>query len=366
MNSNNEDLAQSWWQDIGLDAADDVPNIHNPPPENLPDLLDELILSEEALVAKIELCDKLAHDLIPRTKFVKNKLEVLRSKHPEWLSKPNLNGEYDETEEDKVQVALRQQVMFLSRVLIQLQFLHFLLSQKWRDSAVTSVEQHRRLLDAFLGERRAHPGIEVANARLQHCVEGCPFYYLNGSHEWTKKPYSQGWVDDMTSSDWSWPTVQREIEGLVRSGRAEISPTIDLLYAHLKRMLPYWFWSNNPQPWSLIARVSNKMGADDGIFQKVHTLVRCKKPPGMIEKERVARLAQMQQEQAAKGEPEESAVDAAIVIDPEAVHEVDPGAGLDGKALIRDWNDGAKEKQLRSWLDYWGFQDWIKQYRSRM
>lgn len=364
MDLGHNDEDQRWIDDdIDFDFANDRPTTHNPPPKDLPDLLDELILSEEALGKKIGLCDKLAQDLITRIAVVKRKLEALRAKHPEWLTRqePSNNA----TRKGKVQIAFEQQVTLLSHMLIQLQFLHFLASQNLRDIVVECVRAHRRLFEAFLGERHAHAGIEVANASLEHCIEGCPFYYLNGSHEWTKRPYSQKWVDEMTCSDWSWSAVHQEIEDVLRTGRAEISPKIDLFHAHLKRMVPCWFWINDPQPWSLQARVSKRVDAQGRQIERVETVVRFKKPSALIEKERATKLAQIRQVQETGVDSAGADAEETIVIDPEAVQEVNPSVALDGQVLVRNWTDGAADEPVPSWLDYWGFEAWIKSVRRK-
>ncbi|KAK5101084.1 hypothetical protein LTS08_004690 [Lithohypha guttulata] len=339
--TDDEDNTFSLAENV-LDAAIHPLSSVNPPPIDLPDLLDSLIDSESKLVGKIELCDQLADGLARRILHIRNKLERLQRRYPEWRSKVNPYADgVPRKNKSKMQVAFEQQEVVFSRMLMQLNFLHFCLFTR------------------FLGERHSHPGIEIANSRHLHCVDGCEWYLLHGPYEWSEQPYGKLWQAEMNHTNWDWVAVRKHINDLIENSRAKASDNVDLLHSHLLKFVPFWFWVEDYESWTLQAKISARADEQGRKLERITTVVRYQKSTGQLEQELERARTVVQQKKEQTGE--ECTTPTIDDIDPFGVQDLHPHIVFDGKVFIREWAEGAEAKVIDSWLDYWGFQQWLRQ-----
>lgn len=331
-------------------------NSLNPPPKDLPDLLDGLLVSDSGLHNKLQCCANLSEEIGNRVADLQRRLENLRSKFPQWRSD---EPQQVEGPRDKHRLAFGVQEAIYVRMLSQISFLYHVAHRQLPHVITEQRKQVKHIFDAFLGDLHDHHGIEIANSAHLHCVEGCRWYFESGPYEWTKKPYSHEWWAEMNHTNWDWVKMRKHIEDLMKNTASKQIRAVNDFETHIRRFVPPWFWRGETHRWGLQSRF--RIIEKEGV-KKVHmnVFVSYQKTEQEMEQEHAKRLAVLvQQQREQEGVENETSIDTySIVIEPMGAVNVNNNTIFDDELFVADWEQAASTPK-GSWLKYWGYDTWL-------
>lgn len=342
--------------DSEFEIAANSLNSLNPPPKDLPDLLDKLLRSDTALRDRREACDKLSLDLASRLDDLRNRLENLRRKFPEWRSD---NPNCFLGPKDKHHLAFALQEAVYTRMISQVSFMHNVAHARLPVSLEKQRVECKYIFEAFLGDRHDHPGIEIANSAHLHCVDGCRWYFEHGPYEWTKKPYSNEWWAGMNQTDWDWVKMRKHVEDLIQDITSKHLRTADEFQYHIRQFVPSWLWKGDTQRWGLQTRF--RIVEDQDGCKQVHgnVFISYQKSQIDMEQEHARKVAALvkQREQEDMDNPTDIDIKG-VVIEPMGTFDINNFTIFDGEMLVADWEQAARVP-AGSWLSHWGYDRWI-------
>lgn len=364
MDFDNSKSDRSSWDATVLELAGHPLSSINPSPEDLPDLLDKAITNETELRKRLERCETTSECLGRQIISLKERLDNTRGE----LSRRSeaANGYRVRNPKRQSRSALEAHDTVLTRMLFQTVFMQHCLSETFRGLLQHHIKSHKEIFDTFLGERHDHPGIEIASSEFLYCVEGCDWYFIHGPYEWTKKPYSNVWREEMNSTDWDWFRVRQHIEEVLEDTKSKALDVVDLFHAHVKRFVPYWFHAESLQSWTLLSGVQKVRDPSGLVKVKNVVVARFSKSESAIKEEKHRKLEELNKGRMTK-EGLTGAItveDTDVAVDPVGMQLIDPNIVFDGIASAPDWDDGAHPKSLGSWLNYWGYHGWHQKYSA--
>lgn len=344
---------------ILLEVAANPLNSLNPPPPDLPDLLDSLISSDAVLQNKLRHCRGAAEEISSRVEDVQTRLRTLRSKFPRYSSD---NPYRIEELNNKTYIAFKLQERIYDRMLKQVAFLFHVAHEQLPETIQNLRIQHQHIFNEFLGRQHNHPGIEIANSDHLHCVDGCGWYFEHGPFEFSKKPYSNEWWADMNQTVWDWVKLREHIEELIKTASQSVNE-VDLFIEQLRKQVPKWFWAGGTHKWSLTTNFRKGQDADGITRIQVNGLALYPKTEKEMEEEHSQKLQVLVQKLQAEGRPvdQESIAAKQIVIDPTGNAFINDQFVFDGKLEVVDWNK-ARNVSKGSWLAHWGYIEWLTDF----
>lgn len=300
----------------------------NPPPPDLPDLLDRVIASEAEMRRKWVVCDQLANKLVKRVGNVKQRLDVLRQAYPQYRTDMTQLKRGPETKDRMCFLACEE---LYQRMFMQTSFMHNCLTRNIKTLLQRQMKAHKGIFDALLGDRHDHRGIEVANSRTLQCASGCDWYAKNGPYEWTRRP-------------------------------------ADMFLSNARTHVPIWFWYEKYETWSPfieVRRVQTESGPSE---EKVVCKIRFEKTKAIMEKEQLYKREQLRQKRSEHDcAAEKGILDLSIVeINTVGEQDIDPAVVFDGDACSPGFNNGVQPTSVGSWLNVLGYQDSLNNYTSTM
>jgi len=337
----------------------------NPPPQDLPDLLDRVIASEAEMRRKWVVCDQLANKLVKRVGNVKQRLDVLRQAYPQYRTDMTQLDRGPKTKDRTCFLACEE---LYQRMFMQTSFMHNCLTRNIKILLQRQMKAHKDIFDALLGDRHDHRGIEVANSRTLRCASGCDWYAKNGPYEWTRRPYTNQWWEQMNDTNWDWVRMRQHIAETIADARGKAVLIADTFLSNARTHVPIWFWYEKYETWSPfieVRRVQTESGPPE---EKVVCKVRFEKTKAIMEKEQLYKREQLRQKRsehdcaAEKGNLDLSVVETNAV----GEQDIDPAVVFDGDAYSSGFNNGDQPTSFGSWLDCLGYQDWLNNYTSTM
>lgn len=228
------------------------------------------------------------------------------------------------------------------------------------------MKAHKDIFDALLGDRHDHRGIEVASSRHLQCTPGCNWYVEHGPYEWTKRPYTSQWWEEMNDTDWDWVRMRQHITDVLANARGKAIVVANIFLSNAQIYVPFWFWYEKYETWSPWIQVLPVQNEDSVAEEKVVCQIRFEKTKAIIEEERLRKLEQLRQD---RGEEEDTAGagtldDTVVEVDAVGKQEIDPAVVFDGDAYLPDFNNRTQPTSIGSWLDWWGYQKWSDSYNS--
>lgn len=351
--SNQEDNENAIANRLILGLAAHPLSSCNPPPPELPDLLDSLIASEARLEEQIAAIEHAGKGLVRRINDVQFRVQRLRA------ANSHLKSNLEEGDKDAQSERLVQRRIFeakervFSKMWIQIIFVHFMFTQKIRGMTISTIKAHRDIFAEFLGERHNHPGIQVANSLTLSCAPGCDWYQKHGPYEWSKKPYSNAWLEEMNNTDWDWLRIKEHIAAAIEVGGGKVISMFQMLQSNSVRFIPGWFWAENFETWTLHGEVEPISSSEGKVENQVTVKVRFNKSAATIQQEKAKKLCEM-----IKGgfHDPASSDDPVIEIDEVGEMTIDQSFVFDGIASKMAPN-GRGQEDVR-WLIWWGYEKW--------
>ncbi|KAK5949646.1 hypothetical protein OHC33_009243 [Knufia fluminis] len=333
----------------------------NPPPPDLPDLLDKLIASDAELRKKWTVCDQIVTKLLKRVPNIKQKLEGLRQAHPHYRTDVARSKPGRRTKQRKCFEACEQ---LYQRMFMQTSFMHYCLTRKTKPLLQQHMKAHKDIFDALLGGRHDHRGIELANSRRLQCAPACNWYAEHGPYEWTMQPYTNQWWEAMNNTQWDWVRMRQHIADTMTNAQTKGIVVADIFLSNAQKYVPFWFWYEKYESWFPrvdIIRIQNENDVEE---EKFVCKVLFEKTEAIMEKERLWKIEQLRQVRSEQEEAnEESATtDAHVEVDPLGERDLDLAVVFDGNAYSPDFNNGAQPTSMGSWLNWWGFEKWLKSH----
>lgn len=337
-------------------------NSCNPPPREMPDLFDSVIASEARLNLLIAKYDKVACEIDQRLANIKERLQQLRAKNGH-CTKTHVQGER-EIGPSRKHLIFQAEERVLRKMYLQLAFLHYNFATKFRRLAVMTVQAHHDLFDEFLGQKHDHAGIEVANATKLSCATNCSWYQKHGPYEWSKKPYSDQWWEEMNHTDWDWIRIKDHIVAAVSVGSARLFAMYDTLHATARKFVPSWIWAEDFRTWTIHGDVESFRNIEGRTEQKIVIKARFNKSTAAMEQEKAKKLDEIKKMRLARGEVDGQELKQSldkIVVDVDKIAEmvIDQGLVFDGMGQV----PGSKGQgpQSARWLVWWGFEKWCSE-----
>lgn len=340
----------------------------NPPPRELPDLLDSLIASESRLEGQVTVIDKLAIGLSRRIEDLRKRLQKLRAENLHFKTNTNTMNLATDSESVNKRRIFEAQERVLQRMCLQIAFIHHTFVQKIRVMTISIIKAHRDIFDEFLGEKHNHAGIQIANSSTLSCTPDCDWYQEHGPFEWSKKPYSNGWWKEMNHTDWDWLRMKEHFAETVTTSGGRIIAMFEMLQGNSMKFVPSWFWADDFETWTLHGRVESVKNTEGRVERQVVIKVRFNKTPAMIEHETVKKLNELkktQAEQQKAGASDTSQPTDGITIEIGKVGEmiIDETFAFNGLAS-KPGLDGQGPQRIR-WLVWWGFEKWYAEHFSK-
>jgi len=346
-----------------LELAAHPLNSTNPPPPDLPNLLDNLIASEAELRRKWVVCDQLVDKLVRRVPHLKQRLESLRQAHPQYRT--NISR-LKQTRKSKQRMCFETCEELYQRMFMQTSFMHYCLTRKTKAVLQQHMKAHKDIFDTMLGHRHDHRGIEIANSRKLQCVPSCDWYDEHGSYEWAKQPYTNWWWQEMNNTNWDWVKMRLHITDTIDNARAKAILAADMFLSNAQAHVPFWFWYEKYEtwsPWIEVLLVQNEYGIDE---ERIVCKIRFEKTGAIMEKERLYKLEQLMHERAEhEGFDQPGLIDDTdLNVDAVGERNIDHVVVFNGDAYSSGFNHSGQPTCIGSWLDWWGYQKWLDTYRS--
>lgn len=335
----------------------------NPPPQDLPDLLDGVITSEAELRRKWVICDQLANKLVKRVVNVKQRLQTLRQAYPQYRTNMTQPKRGPKTKDRMCFQACEE---LYQRMFMQTSFMHNCLTRNLKVLLRRQMKAHKDIFDALLGGRHDHYGIEVANSRTSHCAPGCNWYAEHGPYEWTKQPYTNQWWEEMNDTNWDWVRMRQQISDTIANARDNALLVADMFLSNARTHVPVWFWYEKYEIWSPFIELRRMQNENGSLEEKVVCKIRFEKTKAIMEKERLYKREQMRQERSKQdGAAGEGTMnDSVVEINAVGEQDIDPAVVFDGDAYSPDFNNGAQPTSIGSWLGCLGYQKWLNSCSS--
>lgn len=340
--------------DTAFEVAANPLNSLNPPPRDLPDLIDKLLSSDAALSSRIEGCNQVAYKLRDRLFDLRDRRENLRQRFPQWRSD---NPQKLQGPKDKHRLAFESQEAIFTRMISQVDFLsNFTLARlPLRLMSQRSACEH--VFAVFLGDHHDHRGIEIANSAHLHCVDGCRWYFEHGPYEWSKKPFSNQWWAEMNHTDWDWVKVRKHIEDLVTSINSTHVRAADDFQHHFRKFMPAWFWEGEINRWGLRTRFRVTEDRQGAKRIQTNVFIVYSKTQYEEQRELAQVVAAMIKQREQEGVENPSDFDTRFIpIQPVGTCDIDNKSVFDGVITVDDW-DLAVSVPQESWLKHWGYVD---------
>lgn len=348
---NNEDAVANR---LVLGLAAHPLNSCNPPPPELPDLLDALIASEARLEEQVSLIEHVDKGLARRIQDLQKRVHQLRVANSQARVEVSTTGTGPNVELLNKRRMFEAQDRVLLKMCAQVIFIHATFTQKIRGMAISAIRAHRDIFAEFLGERHNHPGIQVANSSTLSCAPGCNWYQKHGPYEWSRKPYSNSWWEEMNNTDWDWVRMKEHFAAAITIAGGKVMALYQLLQANSMRFVPSWFWSEEFESWTMHADMENIENVKGDREHKVVIKVRYNKPAAAIERERAQKLDEMKK--SGMQEPTQPTDTIMVDIDPVGETIIDQNLVFDGLAT-KSTSSQHSQENVR-WLLWWGFEKW--------
>jgi len=334
----------------------------NPPPRDLPDLLDCLIASDSHLREKLHLCDKMKHDLGNQTRLIRKRAEDFDNANRHLINRVPLSSLTSKNSEYMIPSA---HSFLLCHMVWQLSFLVSKFAVDFKDHLEQLSTAHKHIFGEFLGERHDHPGIEIADSTSMTCSDSCDWYFCNGPYEWSKKPYTKEWWKELNDTDWDWIRVREHIKNTIAETRKAIM-NLDMFHGNIVKFLPPWVWYDDPNTWGVKGEIVNVEGINGERKGEVKLRIWFEKTDQMRTNERIAAENKQRQQWVAEGmhQSEAATKPVNIEINAIAIQLIDEKAIFDGQAMTPDWDNGGKHCRVGSWMNWWGFGQWLDNLKA--
>ncbi|KAK5311468.1 hypothetical protein LTR70_008759 [Exophiala xenobiotica] len=333
----------------------------NPPPQDLPDLLDGVIASEAELRRKWVVCDQLANKLVKRVVNVKQRLETLRQAYPQYRTNMAHSKRGPKT---KDRMCFQAGEELYQRMFMQTSFMHNCLTRNLKVLLQRQMKAHKDIFGTLLGGRHDHRGIEVANSRALQCAPGCNWYAEHGPYEWTKQPYTDQWWEEMNDTNWDWVRMRQHMSDTIANARGKAILVADMFFSNARTHVPVWFWYEKYETWSPFIDVRRVQNENGSVEERVVCKIRFEKTEAIMEKERSYKREQTRRERSTQDDAAEEGIrdDSVVEISAVGEREIDPAVVFDGDAYSPDFNNGGQPMSIGSWLDCLGYQKWLNSY----
>ncbi|KAJ9663810.1 hypothetical protein H2198_000570 [Neophaeococcomyces mojaviensis] len=362
MDPDNDNKSDNSADSVLLELAAHPLNSINPPPRDLPDLLDSLLLSEIRAKAKIDLCNQMTGDLVKQAGLIRRRSDDLLAANSHFESKTKLSEISSKNKEYRF---FRLHSFLLKHMMLQFAFLISKFDGGFKKHLEGLITAHNHLFKEFFGQRHHHPGIELADSKAMTCTDGCDWYFHNGPYEWTKKPYTNQWWNEMNGTDWDWIRVREHIKNTIAETRKAIM-NLDMFYGNVEKFLPAWVWYDNLTTWIVEEETENIEGDNAETNEEMRLMIRYVKTDEAITAERITAERRQRQHWVQEGMDQNEAarkpVD--IAIDHIGVQAISEKVVFDGEAITPDWNNGGKHCKVGSWLNWWGFRHWFDDFKA--
>lgn len=352
--SNNEGSEDGWVNQLVLGLAAHPLSSCNPPPPELPDLLDSLIASEARLEEQVAVIDNVGRGLVRRIDNIKKRVCQLREANSYLKADLNATEDKDSNELLTQRQIYEAKERVLSKMWLQVMFIYTMFSQKVRGMTISTIKAHRDIFAGFLGERHNHPGIQVADSSKLSCAPGCDWYQKHGPYEWSKKPYSNAWLEEMNNTDWDWLRIKDHLTSAITVGGGKAIAVYQMLQANSTHHIPCWFWSEDFDTWTLHGEVERPEKSETGGEHQVIIKVRYNKSQATMKQEKVRKLNEMIK--AGLHDPTQATEDPVVEIEKVGEMIIDKTFVFDGMASKATPN-GHGQVNVR-WLVWWGFEKW--------
>lgn len=334
----------------------------NPPPPELPDLLDSLIASEERLTYQLILIQKVGSGFVRRIRDLKNRVQRVRAAKADLErggQTPDANVASKLSKDRRI---LEAQELVLQKMCLQIAFILETFTVKIRQMTNSTIKAHRDIFDEFLGQRHSHPGIQVADSTKLLCTPDCEWYQKHGPYEWSKKPYTNLWWEEMNNTDWDWLRIKEHIAAAVTAGGGQIIAMFEQLQANSQKFVPSWFWNEDFETWTMHADMESVKNTEGHLEDKVVVKVRFNKSVAMIQQETVNKLKEMEkaqnkQENAAAKSSVPSLAGTTVEIDKIGETVIDQDLVFDAWSPSLAGLERGGPPKVR-WLVWWGFERW--------
>ena len=333
----------------------------NPPPQDLPDLSDELITSEAEVRRRWVMCDQLVHKLAKRVINVKKRLELLRQAYPQYCTDAMKAKKGWKTNPHLCFCACEE---MYQRMFMQANFMHYCLTRRIKPLLQQHLKAHKNVFDALLGDRHDHRGIDVADSKTLQCGPDCNWYIEHGPYEWTKRPYTHEWWKEMNGTNWDWVSMRQHITEVTTEARDNGIVKADMLVSNARKYVPVWFWYEKFQTWSPHVEVLRVQNENGSMEEKVGCKIRFDKTEVMMKKEREYKLDQAKHQGGVRDSTGKEGTEDESGVEVSAVGEwnIDPAVVFDGHAYSPDDGNGGQLTSIGSWLGCLGYQQWSDSY----
>lgn len=332
-------------------------NSCNPPPPEMPDLFDSLIASEGRLKIHITKCNSMSNKTSKRVEDLSQRLRILRAKNTHFKTEI-WNKSHKGTAKSPAQVKFEIEEQILQKMATQIAFVHYIFMNKIRAAALSTLKAHRDIFTEFLGERHDHQGIEVANSLELSCTLDCDWYQKHGPYEWSKKPYSNSWQQEMNQTDWDWVRIKEHITAAITVGGGKVAAMYDTFYANTMKFIPPWFWADNFDTWTIQGELQDGVNDKGEHERKPVGRVRFIKSSAMIEQEKTKILEVAKNYQGEKSADDNTSTD----IKKTGETFLDIRYVFDSEARMP--GPGGQVRFVR-WMKWWGIEKWYTEFFNK-
>lgn len=333
----------------------------NPPPRELPDLLDSLIANDSRLREQAVRIEKVGEGLTRRIVNLKQRVQQLQAANAHLKKDVQTADPNKASEVSKERRLFETQERVLQTMCLQTAFIHYTFLHKIKGMTLSTLKSQNDILNEFLGQRHAHPGIGIADSTKMLCVPGCEWYQKHGPYEWSKKPYTNSWWEEMNHTDWDWLRIKEHISTAVSVGGGKAIATYDTMQANSMKFIPSWFWAEDFETWTLHGETETVENTEGDPEDKIVIKVRFNKSTAQIQQETANRTKETNKARTGKGDAETdsnhpSTSDGTISIDKVGETVIDERFVFDGIASMAGGDKGGSQ-QIR-WLVWWGYEKW--------